>query len=59
MPTVKLLCLVALALAFSATCGAATLARVEQATFGKLKDGTAVHAYIYTLSGTGLASSRR
>jgi aldose 1-epimerase len=55
MPTVKLLCLVALALAFSATCGAATLARVEQATFGKLKDGTAVK--IFTLrNGNGMSA---
>jgi aldose 1-epimerase len=43
----KLLLLVLLTISFSATCNAATLNRVEQTEFGKLKDGTPVK--IFTL----------
>lgn len=43
----KVLLLFALTLAFSATCAAATLTRIEESTFGQLKDGTVVK--IFTL----------
>ena len=53
MPFYKLLLLFVLTLTFSATCTAATLARVEEAEFGKLKDGTPVK--IFTLrNGNGM-----
>jgi aldose 1-epimerase len=41
----KLLLLVLLTISFSATCAAATLTRVEEADFGKLKDGTPVKVF--------------
>src|SRR5687767_7850510 len=47
MAIVKLLFVFAVTIAFSATCLAATLTRLEESTFGKLKDGTPVK--IFTL----------
>lgn len=47
MPIVKLLLVFAVTLAISGTCLAATLTRIEESTFGRLKDGTPVK--IFTL----------
>src|SRR5688500_13957227 len=47
MPILKLFLLFAFTIAFSATCAAAALTRLEESTFGKLKDGTPVK--IFTL----------
>jgi aldose 1-epimerase len=47
MAILKLLLVFAVSIAFSATCLAAALTRVEESTFGQLKDGTAVK--IFTL----------
>lgn len=47
MPILKLFLVLVITIAFSATCVAAALTRVEESTFGKLKDGTPVK--IFTL----------
>src|SRR5688500_12659195 len=47
MPMLKFVLVFVLAIAFSATCVAATATRVEESIFGKLKDGTEVK--IFTL----------
>jgi aldose 1-epimerase len=47
MPILKVLLLLLVTLTFSATCAAATLVRIEESDFGKLKDGTPVK--IFTL----------
>ena len=47
MPILKLLLVFAITIAVSGTCLAATLTRIEESTFGQLKDGTPVK--IFTL----------
>ena len=55
MQILKLLLLLLVTLTFSATCAAATLARIEESDFGKLKDGTPVK--IFTLrNGNGMVA---
>ena len=55
MPILKFLLLLLVTLTFSATCAAATFARVEESDFGKLKDGTPVK--IFTLrNGNGMVA---
>ena len=45
MPRLKVFLVFAIPVLFSATCAAATLSRVEESNFGKLKDGTPVKVF--------------